>query len=212
MAIRTPGRPTRIAVAIPTTLFRINTVVLWKLFTQLSPNDVEVHISNNEHINCVSEIPSVTVEKLFPLSSINKQTRWENFKLHCPRQFSKHESRARYGWNQKQMQEKQTSNRTRHFSRKYALHPKNSRNGYKNSARLQKEKWTLYTCFLFKEHTQQAFLPQETQISQCMLTSNTYITGTELNLFFDFPCIIIDSCRVHCDNALVSGTGTAWGE
>jgi len=42
-----------------------------------------------------------------------------------------------------------------------------------------------------------------------MVHSNTYITGTELNLF-DFPCIIIDSCGVHCDNALVSGIGTAW--
>jgi len=38
--------------------------------------------------------------------------------------------------------------------------------------------------FLFKEHTQQAFLPQEIQISQCMVTSNTCITGTGLNLFF----------------------------
>lgn len=72
MGIRTPGRPTRIAVAIPTTLFRINTLVLWKLLTQLSPNDVEVHISNNEYINCVSELPSVTVEKHFSLNSINK--------------------------------------------------------------------------------------------------------------------------------------------
>ena len=63
--IRTPGRPNHIAVAIPTTLNRIKTLVLRESFTQLSPNDVEVRISNIEHINCVSEIPSVTVEKFF---------------------------------------------------------------------------------------------------------------------------------------------------
>jgi hypothetical protein len=106
-----------------------------------------------------------------------------------------------------------TSNRTRHFWRKFALHPKNSRNGYKNNATLQKEKWTLYTCFLFKEKTQQTFLPQETQIRQCMVPNNTYITGPEINMFFFyFACVIIDSCRVNRDNALVSGRGTAWSE